>query len=480
MIIGRKHEIHQLNRVLASNEAELVVVYGRRRIGKTYLVREYFEKKKCIFVHVTGIHQGKLNEQIQRFLESVSKCFFDGAPLQATTWESVFQLLNQQILKHKTKKVVLFLDELPWLVTPRSKLLQIIDYYWNHHWSKLKNVILILCGSSASWLIKNIIYNKGGLHNRVTCELRLLPFNLAETKTYLEHRKIRLTPRHILSLYMALGGIPYYLKYIEPGLTAEENIQKILFSKSAPLKDEFKKLFQSLFEYSEAYIEIITILAMNKSGISRAELQSKASLSSNGGRLTERLRDLCEAGFIEEKLAWGKKQGEYYKLIDEFSLFHLNWIQPYKTRRFMPNHWHKQSQAPAYKSWAGYAFESVCMKHIDAILAALNIETGGSIDSWRFVPRKQEEEGAQIDLLIDRTDDAIMLCEIKFTQEPFILSKSEEAKLHKKMMIFKKQTKTKKQLFWVFISAAGLKQNGYSKDSINHVITLEDLLVHSE
>lgn len=479
MIIGREREKQRLNKAYLSNESEFVVVYGRRRVGKTYLIREFFEEKKCFFVHTTGSYKEKLKVQLDRFIESLSKTFFDEAPLEVKSWKEAFKLLQQQILKTPNKKIVLFFDELPWLVTPRSGLLQLIEYYWNHHWSKLKNVILIACGSSASWLIKNIIYNKGGLHNRVTCELRLMPFNLYETREYLKYRKIKLINRQILLLYMALGGIPYYLKYIEPGLTADQNIQNILFNSDSPLHNEFKKLFLSLFEQADAYLEIIHLVSYNKSGVSRSEIESQAKFSTNGGRLSERLKDLCQAGFLEMKIAWNKKLGEYYKLIDEFTLFQLHWVLSSvfseKKHYFTRDHWINISQSQSYKTWSGYAFENICMKHIEQIIASAKIPSANLIDSWRYVAKDPLENGAQIDLLIDRNDNAITLCEIKFTQEPFIIDKAYAKALQHKMELFQLKTKTKKQLFWLLISANGIKPSMYSEEMLSGVVTLDDL-----
>lgn len=475
IIIGREKEQIMLNKALLSKEAEFIVVYGRRRVGKTYLIREFYEKKKCHFVHATGEIKGKMHEQIKRFAESLSKTFFDDAPLQLNSWEEAFKLLGQQIHKHSDKKIVIFLDELPWLATRRSGLLKTIDYYWNHHFSKLKNVILIVCGSSASWLIKNIIYDKGGLHNRITCEINLKPFNLSETREFLKYRKIRLNNRHILSLYMALGGIPYYLKYIENGLTSEQNIQKIIFDVNAPLKDEFNKLFRSLFKIFDAYVEIIILLAKTKIGLSRADIDIGTKFSTNGGRLTERLRDLCSAGFIEERISWNKKKGEYYKLIDEFSLFYLYWIKPHKNKKFMRDHWINQSNTQSYKSWAGYAFECVCMKHVNNIIDTLNIKSGGIIDSWRFVPRDNAQNGTQIDMLIDRTDDSITICEIKFSKTFFSIDKKYAKVLQNKIDIFKEKTKTKKQIFLTIVTTEGLKENIYAEKLVDSVVTLDDL-----
>jgi len=477
MIIGRSREQKLLNKALLSKESEFIVVYGRRRVGKTYLIREFFAKKKCLFLHATGTRKDSMHIQLTRFMDALSTTFFNNAPLKTTSWSEAFAVLHQQLINLPNKKIVIFLDELPWLATPRSGLLQQIDYYWNHHWSKLKNIILIICGSSASWLLNNIIYDKGGLHNRVTIEMRMLPFNLNETKAFLKYKKIHLNNKHVLSLYMALGGIPYYLNYVEPGLSAEQNIQAILFDTHAPLKNEFSKLYQSLFDNSDAYMELVTLLSTNKSGLTRADLEQKATLSTNGGRLTERLRNLCESGFIEEQVAWGKKIGEYYKLIDEFTLFHLHWMLKHKRQRYTRDHWLTQSNSQSYKSWAGYAFESVCMKHIDQIIIGLGIQSAIAIDSWRFTPRTSIEDGAQIDLLIDRNDNAITICEIKYTAEPFSIDKQSAKNLQQKLAIFKAKTKTEKQLFLAIISASGIKQTMYSEELVSAVTTLDHLFM---
>jgi len=473
MITGRKKEQKILEAAYESRESEFIVIYGRRRVGKTYLIREFFMEKECLFFHTTGIYKGALKTQLSKFIEELSKLFFDNVPLETpSSWDAAFKLLNQQIMKDRNKKIVIFLDELPWLASRKSGA---IDYYWNQHWSHSKKVVFIACGSSASWLIKNIIYNKGGLHNRVTKEIRLLPFNLLETKDYLRYRKIKLNNRHILSIYMALGGIPYYLKYIESGLTAEQNIQNIIFDKNAPLKDEFTKLFHSLFRNSDAYVEIIQLLSTTKSGVTRSDINRFAKLSTNGGSLSERLKDLCNTGFIEEHISWKRKKGEYYKLTDEFCLFFLKWIGHKTRHHFVKDYWIAQSSSQSYKTWAGFAFENVCVKHVDNIISALNIKSAKTVASWRYIPRKQMDNGAQIDLLIDRIDDAVTICEIKYTNNPFVIDKKYAENLENKLQVFKSATKTQKQLFIAFISANGIKNNVYSKNLVSGTVGLNDL-----
>ena len=476
MIVGRKDEQKRLERVFASKQAEFITIYGRRRVGKTFLIREFFSNKKCIFFHVTGIKDEPTKVQLGKFSEAFSETFLKKIPMQAPkNWDQAFTRLTTQI-SDLEEKVVIFLDELPWLATPRSDLLAQLDYVWNKHWSANPKVILVACGSSASWLIERIIFNEGGLHNRTTCEIELSPLNLFETDEYLKSRQVHLNQNHTLSLYMSIGGIPYYLNYVEPGLTAEQNIQNLFFAKKAYLKLEFQKLFDSLFNSADAYKELIALIAGKKNGISRSELAEKALLSkSGGGRLTERLEALKVTGFIQSFKPWGKERDTYYILIDEFCLFYQHWIAS-REDAFPRNYWITQSQKPAYHAWAGYAFEAVCRKHIDDIVSALGIHSAMSISSWLYVPQKKSrEKGAQIDLVIDRSDNAINLCEIKYTDQPFALDKQCAEKLQYAETLFKEKTQTNKQIFLSLISANGIKKTMYSEELIHGVVTLHDL-----
>ncbi len=475
MLVGRTSEIQSLEKAYHSKEAEFIVLYGRRRIGKTFLIREFFGKKKCRFLQATGLQNGTLANQLSHFAQALTEVYTPGIAIKPpSTWDEAFQILTLLIKNFaKNEKIVIFLDELPWMASRRSGLLEALDYYWNHHWSKNNKILLIVCGSSASWLIKNIIYNKGGLHNRCTGEIRLAPFTLAETAQFLGSRNIQLNKNHILEIYMALGGIPYYLKYVENGFSAAENIQKILFDKNSALKDEFKKLFDSLFHEAEAYVEIIQLIAEKKEGISRAAIAKKARLSGAGGRLSQRLKQLEQTHFIQSYMPWEHERGEYYKVVDEFCLFYLYWLAPQKQKRFAPDHWLKQIQKPCYQVWAGYAFEAVCHKHIDHILKALKVKSAETIASWRQTTRNITERGAQIDMLIDRSDDAITICEIKYTSQALVISKAYAESLQNKLNVFKKRSGTSKQILTALISANGVKTNTYSQSLLSNVVTLE-------
>lgn len=475
IMIGRKPELQRLERIYSSNQAEFVVLYGRRRIGKTFLIRRFFEAKKGVFFQVTGAQKGALKTQLTHFSKSLSDTFMHGitmAPL--SSWEQAFENLTRFIelaLNKPNKadqKITLFFDELPWLATAKSGLLETLDYYWNHYWSSNPNIILVVCGSSASWLINNVIYNPGGLHNRCTAEIKLLPFNLSETEEFLKSRKIKLKRTQILDLYLALGGVPYYLSYVEKGLTATENIQKILCGNDSPLKDEFTKLFHSLFKNAGTYMELIKLISGKKEGISRAELEIQSKTSTGGGRLTAQLEQLEQTNFIVSYSPWGKERGLYYRVIDEFCLFWLYWLENSKVKERLPDFWAKQTQKPLYHVWAGYAFEAVCQKHIQKIIEALNIQSAEAVSAWRT-------DGAQIDLLIDRNDDAITVCEVKYTADPFVMTRSYADTLRQKINLFKSVTKTKKEVFLVLISAHGAKENQLFHEVISGLVTLESL-----
>jgi AAA+ ATPase superfamily predicted ATPase len=478
VFVGRETEIHRLEKIYQAKQAEFVVLYGRRRIGKTFLIREFFKQKEnCQFFQAIGLQNGTLAKQLKHFAESLSETFTHGIQIKTPeSWEDAFRTLSQLIESTKsTGKTVIFLDELPWMATRRAGLLEALDYYWNRYWSTNPKIILIVCGSSASWLIKNIIYNKGGLHNRCTCEMKLEPFDLAQTNSFLLSQGVMLNKNHVLELYMALGGVPYYLKYVEPGLTATENIQNMLFDRSAPLKDEFQKLFRSLFTEAEAYIELIDLIAQKKEGVSRSTLESLSKLSRGGGRLTQRLDQLIHTSFVTSYLPLNKERGEYYKVIDEYCLFYLYWLITQKNKRRPHDYWLKQMQKAIYHVWAGYAFEAVCQKHVAQIINALRIKTAENIAAWRLSTRKAKDNGAQIDLLIDRSDDAITLCEIKYTTLPYAMDKQNYAVIRKKIDLFKKATNTSKQLFLAIISANGLKKTIYSEEIVQGIVTLDDL-----
>jgi AAA+ ATPase superfamily predicted ATPase len=481
-MIGRQEEGQVLKELLNSKKAEFLAVYGRRRVGKTYLIREFFQKKG-IFFNVTGTKDGRLIEQLSHFLDELSTVFYSGLPLkEVKSWDEAFKLLTRAISEaNPKKKIILFLDELPWLASRNSRLLESLDYYWNQHWSKNLNVKLIVCGSSASWIINKIINNKAGLHNRITRQLHLQPFTLFQTKLFLEAHEIKLTLKQIIQIYMVMGGIPYYLSYVEKGMSAGQIIKRLAFSKNSFLLSEFDNLFSSLFENADQYIDIIKAIGAHRYGIAERTLLESLGKKMLGGTGQKKLFELEKSGFIIRfKSLYNKKKGTVYRLADEYVMFYLTWLLPIRDELAMNaldnKNWEALQKTPAWHNWLGYAFESICYKHVANLREALKIPSSAIPSTWSYNAKKlTSQRGAQIDLLFDRPDDSITLCEIKYTDEPFVITKEYMNDLQRKVTVFKERTNTEKQLFLSIISASGLKNNFYAQDLISSTATLEDL-----
>ncbi len=477
-IVGRKREQKILDKTWRSNSPELIAVYGRRRVGKTFLVREFFSSSNRYF-ELAGKKGITLSEQLTNFAEAFSKTFYSGMPLLAPkSWRNAFTLLTAELEKKPSQKHLLFFDELPWLAAKKSKFIQALDYFWNTYWSRMRNVKIILCGSAASWMLEHLIQAKGGLHNRITRVIQLQPFTLREVKEYLAFRKIRLTEKHLLDLYMVMGGIPYYLNYIEKGKSAEQSIQDICFTNNGLLLTEFERLFQSLFDTAEVNLRIIREIAKKREGISRDDLLDKLGIAS-GGTFNKRLSELQASGFIHGFIPYrNKKKEQHFRLLDEYSAFYLTWIDPIAKKGFpQTNYWKTCLRSARWAAWAGHAFESVCFKHLPQILHALELNSiPCEVGNWRFAPKKgSRESGAQIDLLFDRQDNAVTLCEIKYSASKFILDKTYAKELHRKIDVFLDKTGTNKQPFLALITTMGMKKSLWREDLVDNEATLKDL-----
>jgi uncharacterized protein len=483
IIIGRKYEQAKLEKAYYSKRAEFIAVYGRRRVGKTFLVREFFSNKSCVYFQVTGVHKGKQSLQLNEFIKEIKKVFFPGAvKLEIPkNWMDAFEILTECLNRqNKKEKIVIFFDELPWMAMRSSKLLQAIEYYWNRYWVSIPNLKFVICGSSSSWVINNIIKNKGGLHNRVTLRLPIEPFGLAETKDFLKYEGINYDQYQTLQLYMCLGGIPFYLTMLEKDLSAIQNINKACFQKKGSLLDEFDILFSSLFSNSDIYKTLIELIASKREGITREEIERL--MQCRGGRLTRWLSELEDIGFITSFTPWGReKKGLYYKLIDEYTLFYLTWIAPKSKNRvkneLTTKYWEEISQTQAWKTWAGYAFEAVCFKHISQIRRALHIPDGAEAYAWKYIPHKKSEfqSGAQIDLVFDRPDGIVNLCEIKYSKSNFTIDKKEAKKLLSKVNVYREVTKTKKLIFISLITTFSLKKSANAENLVTSFATFDDL-----
>lgn len=478
MLIGRTKELRDLQQCLESPEAELVAVYGRRRVGKTFLIRRFIEQTDCIAFQFTGIQGAKLKTQLLEFTKEL-EIFYQKLGISVElkppeSWMDAFSQLNEA-MKHSSQKVICFFDEFPWMAVKKSQLITSLDYYWNRHWVDNPRLNIIVCGSAASWIIENILNNRGGLHNRVTKRIPLEPFSLSETRLFLHKRGLHLTNDQILHLAMCIGGIPYYLKGIQPGLSAVQNIQAMCFDKGGLLINEFDNLFASLFAQSTVHDSVVRALAQKRHGVSRKKLETITQYK--GGGLTRTLRELEQAGFIQKFIPWGQKKQTYYKLIDEYSLFYLNWMQsPRASGLNINEHWMAQAQSSAWQAWSGLAFESICFKHLNQLQKALNIPNGATASTWQYHSKKDASiPGAQIDLLFDRPDGVINVCEIKYVEKPFIINQSYAGTLKQKLEVYRKVTGTKKQLCLSMITTHGLEKSTYLDGLIWSDATAESL-----
>jgi len=471
-VIGRTEEQHILQKALDSLEPEMVAVIGRRRVGKTFLIRSFF-KEKIIF-EMTGVRGISTDKQLKNFSLLLKKLSGSSLPIKLPTdWFEAFNLLETFLESYLgAQKKVVFIDELPWLAGEDSDFIPALGYFWNS-WASRQNVVVVICSSAASWMIDNVINDTGGLYNRVTRRIFLNPFTLAETETYLKSRNIHFTRYQIVQLYMSMGGIPHYLKEVERGKSAIQNINFICFSPNGLLQDEFSKLYPALFANATNHIAVIRTLASKQMGMPRQQIAEESKVP-NGGGLTKVLNELKQSSFISEYQPFGKKKkGSLFRLTDEYSLFYLHFIE---NRAYEGNDtWQLFSQTQAYKTWSGYAFENICLRHVTAIKKALGI-SGVFSRSYSFYKKgTKDEKGTQIDLVIDRNDHVINLCEIKFYQETFSVNKAYANVLRNKRGIFREATKTRKHLMLTLISTFGLNPNAHSLELIPQSLTLDDL-----
>ncbi len=474
MLIGREKEKGILEKALRSNEAELVAVIGRRRVGKTFLIKTVYAEH--IHFETIGVQHAPRKEQLENFRVQMRKAFGELAPTKPlASWQEAFFALTDCLEKSENKaRKVLFFDELPWLAARKSGFLNAFSFFWNI-WASHQNLVVVICGSAASWMIQKVVNDKGGLHNRITRRIELQPFNLQETEAFLKNRHVRLDRYQILQLYMAMGGVPQYLNEVESGKTAVQNINDICFQRGGVLTQEFGKLYPALFDDAENHIRIIRALAQKWSGMSRAELLAATSLADGGG-FSLCLEELEASGFISVYPPFGKKKKEArYRLTDEYSLFYLQFIENQQHQG--KNQWQHLSQTQQYKSWSGYAFESICLKHIEQINHALGISGIYAEASGFYQSGKDGHPGLQIDLLIDRNDNAINLFEIKFYKEPLFMDKALADEMRTKSALFKHYTQTRKHVFLNVLSTFGIVENEHSLGLIDKQLTMDVLFV---
>jgi len=473
-IIGRHEHVARMHKALKSDKAEMVALVGRRRVGKTYLIRKVYDH--VMDFELTGIQYATKGEQLHNFVIAMTQ-YFPGYPISTrpSSWLDAFHELSQALEQYdRGRKQVVFIDELPWLGSKRSGFIKGLSHFWNS-WASKRNIVVVICGSAASWMIDKVINNKGGLHNRVTMLLQLDPFTLAETEAYCKYRNIKLNRYQILQIYMVMGGIPMYLDQLQPGLSAVQNIQEVCFSRLGYLRQEFDRLFASLFDNYQNHIEIVRALATKRRGMTRQEIIAASSFS-NGGMLSSILEELFLSGFIGIYSAYDKKTKQrLYRLTDAYSLFYLTYLD-----KLGPNtntDFTKLSDLPSWKSWSGYTFENICMAHIDHMREAMGISGIATSTSTFIAKPKDGFTGAQIDLLIDRNDQSINICEMKYSTTDYELTKTEAAKIENRKKVFRYHTKTKKHLFTTLVTTHGVIDNAHRLNHVDGEVVLDDLFV---
>ena len=466
-VVGRKTEKEILKAYYESGKPEFIAVYGRRRVGKTFLIKESFNKFSFQF---TGLANATIKGQLRNFNVTINRLGTIPYPY-VSTWFDAFEQLRHLIENDKNKgRKVIFIDELPWLDTHKSGFMAALEHFWNGWASARTEIMLIVCGSATSWMINKLIKNKGGLHNRVTKQLYIQPFTLAECEEYYQENKIEMSRIQMVESYMILGGIPYYLSLMQKGKSFAQNIDNLCFSRYGELSNEFENLYASLFKKSENHIKIVEALSKKTKGLSRDELLYETKLT-NGGTFSKNLEELEQCGFIYRYKSFGtKNKNDLYQLIDFYTLFYLKHIHPNKNND--NNYWLHIIDSAKHRAWSGYAFEQVCLWHINQIKTKLGISgVLTKAASWRS---QRSENGVQVDLLIDRNDGVINLCEMKYSNSEFTIEKMYDKDLRNKIDVFLRESKTRKAVHLTMITTFGVRKNVYS-GLVQSEITMDDL-----
>jgi uncharacterized protein len=473
-LVGRQEEQAILNEALHSTKAEMVAVFGRRRVGKTFLIKQTYQTH--IAFELTGLQSATNKEQLQNFSNQLEAFSQSRVPVKTpTNWLDAFFILAKFLDQQSSdKKRVVFFDEVPWLAGTKSGFITGLGWFWNS-WAETRNIVVVICGSAASWMIQKIVNDRGGLHNRITKRVFLAPFTLSETEAYLQSRQIFYNRYQILQVYMAIGGIPHYLNEIKAGKSATQNINDSCFSKNGLLRDEFSRLYAALFANADKHVAVIRALAQSRQGLTRPAIIKQAQLS-EGGNTSGVLEELEQSGFITAYYPFDKRKKDMlYRLTDEYSLFYLRFIE--RNKDSGNETWNQLSQTQTAKVWGGYAYENTCLKHLPAIKKALGISGVYTQSSTFFQKGDDDEKGAQIDLVLDRNDQIINLFEIKFYNTEFTFSEADAKAIRNQMRAFQEKTKTKKQLMIVLLTTFGMEHNKHSLGLVEKILTMDDLFL---
>jgi uncharacterized protein len=469
-IIGRVEEQETLARMYKSPKSEFVILYGRRRVGKTYLVNQFFEGKFTF--RITAQAKIGTKKQLVNFYTQIVKTDPEPDRIEVPiNWFDAFQMLIDLLERSNAGRKVVFLDELPWFDTKGSDFLSALEHFWNGWAANRNDVLLVACGSAASWMMNKLIHNRGGLHNRVTERIWLKPFNLYETEAFLKMKGANYDRYQLLELYMAMGGIPFYLDNILPNRSVAQNIDRMFFDPSGLLYTEYADLYASLFTKYEKHLAVVDALAAKSNGMLRAELLQQSGLP-DGGSTSVILEELEQSGFIKRYFPFGKNKREaLYRLIDPFTLFYQTFVKDSKAEG--SGAWLTQANSPKWRAWSGYAYEFLCLYHADSIKKQLGIgSVYTELSAWRS---QKSDKGAQIDLILDRNDRVINLCEIKFSTKPFTIDKAYAENLAHKVAVFREETGTNKTIFLTMITTYGVKGNQYSQQLVHDTLGMEAL-----
>ena len=479
-IIGRHEEIRRLKNYIASEHSEFIAVYGRRRVGKTFLIKELFDDSFTF--RLTGMENARMSSELMNFSYAMKDYF--GIDTLPRDWIEAFRMLSKAIERLSEGPKIIFIDELPWLDTPKSKFLGALEYFWNSWAYYRRDIKLIVCGSATTWMLNKIINARGGLHNRTTHQLLLLPFTLRETELYFQQRGFEYSRPEIISCYMSMGGVPYYLSLFENNKSVAENINALCFDRKGELVHEFDRLYKSIFKRSENHLAVISALSNVGKGMTRYDIAATAKLTNNG-TLSTILNELEACDFIRSYVPFGKKKKDkLYQIIDQFTLFFFHFMRDI-SRVDEKDYWMKHISTSAYQAWSGYAFEIVCLHHINQIVEGLGISgTIYSPCSWTYRPTdavrsdaiadEDLKTGAQIDLLIDRNDKTITVCEMKYSDNLYTIDINYNERVQARLRTFRSVTKTKKSLAVAYITPQGLTNNMYARRAIKQ-ITAEQL-----
>lgn len=472
MMVGRKQEKTELLTAYQSEYSKFIAVYGRRRVGKTFLIRETFNYS-FTFQH-TGMPNGKMKDQLLNFKDSLQKAA-NKKYKQFKNWREAFSALEIWLESLSEGKKVVFLDELPWMDTPKSDLISGLEHFWNAWASARKDILLIVCGSATSWIVNKLINNHGGLHNRITNNIKVNPFTLSECEQFAKANNLEMNRYQIVECYMIMGGVPYYWSLLNRELSLAQNIDLLFFNQNTDgLTHEYEKLYASLFTHPEPYIRIIEALATKKKGLTRDEIIN-ASKVPTGGDLTRYLNDLEWCGFIRKYNGIGKLSKDViYQLLDNFTLFYFKYIRGNKNNDI--HFWTNNIGSALYRTWSGLAFERVCLQHIEQLKKALGI-AGVLTNVYSWQTEEDIEKGiekSQIDLLLDRNDNVINICEMKFSEQEYLMTEREATNLRRRKGSFIAVTKTHKAVHITLVSPYGAKQNAHTS-IIQNQITLDEL-----